>query len=161
MNDLRLTDASFKKCNKVNYLGVLLDNKWYFKKYLKSATTKLMKFTGLFYKLRFIMSLKQKASVYKSFSQPVIQSGVFLYGTSNKTTKQIGRIIFRRQSPQSRANEREKYGIFLAKKLHIVEPLNFLTKTIRRDHKKEVYNRFIEVSELVNLDEKTKKQLRN
>ena len=40
------------------------------------------------------------------------------------------------------------------KELHICELLKFLTKTIRREHKNEVFNRFIEDSELVRIDEK-------
>ena len=100
--------------------------------------------------------------LYKSFFQPVIQYRVLIYGTANKTSlrfiemkiKQITRINFRKQSHQSTANEREKYGIFLVKELHIFELLKFLTETIRREHKNEVFNRFIEDSELVRLDEK-------
>ena len=121
----------------------------------------MTKFTGLFYKLRFILSIKHLVFVYKSFVQPVIQYGVLIYGTANKTSlkfievkiKQITRIIFRKQSHQSTANEREKYGIFLVKELHIYEFLKFLNKTIRRE-KNEVFNRFIEDSELARLDEK-------
>ena len=40
------------------------------------------------------------------------------------------------------------------KELHIYELLKILTKTIRREHKNEVFNRFIEASELFKLDEK-------
>ena len=132
------------------------------KKHISSVAAKWTKFTGLFYKLRFILSIKQLVLVNKSFVQPVIQYGVLIYGTASKTNlkfveveiKQISRIIFRKQSHQSTANEREKYGIFLVKELHIYELLKFLTKTIRREHKNEVFNRFIEDSELVRLDEK-------
>ena len=161
MNVLRLNNATLKKSNEVKYLGVLLD-KLDFKKHINSVAAKLTKFTGLFYKLRFIMSIKQLVLVYKSFVQLVIQYGVLIYGTASKTSlkfievkiEQISRIIFRKQSHQSTANEREKYGIFLVKELPIYELLKFLTKTIRREHKNEVFNRFIEDSELVRLDDK-------
>ena len=127
MNVLRLNNATLKKSNEVKYLGVLLDNKLDFEKHKNSVAAKLTKFTGLFYKLRFILSIKQLVLVYKSFVQPVIQYGVLIYGTASKTSlkfieviiKQISRIIFRKQSHQSTANEREKYGIFLVKELHI------------------------------------------
>ena len=48
------------------------------------------------------------------------------------------------------------------KELHIYKLLNFLTKTIRREHKNEVFNSLIEDSELVRLDEKrtTSKKLK-
>ena len=162
MKGLRLNNATPKKSNEVKYLGVLLDNKLDFKKHINSVAAKLTQFTRLFYKLRFMLSIKQLVLVYKSFVQPVIQYGVLIYGTASKTSlkfievkiKQISRIIFRKQSHQSTANEREKYGIFLVKELHIYELLKFLTKTIRREHKNEVFNRFIEDSELVRLDEK-------
>ena len=130
----------------------------------------MTKFTGLFYKLRFILNIKQLVLVYKSFVQPVIQYGVLIYGTANKKSlkyievknKQISRIIFGKQSHQSTANEREKYGILLEKELHIYELLKFFTETIRREQKNEVFNRFIEDSELDKLDEKrtTSKKLK-
>ena len=101
MNVLRLNNATLKKSNEVKYLGVLLDNKLDFKKHIKSVAAKLTKFTGLFYKLRFILSIKQLVLVYKSFVQPVIQYGVLIYGTASKTIlkfievkiKQISRIF--------------------------------------------------------------------
>ena len=138
MNVLRLNNATLEKSNEVKYLGVLLDNKLDFKKHINSVAAKMTKFTGLFYKLRFILSIKQLVLVYKSFVQPVIQYGVFIYGTASKKSlktievkiKQILRIIFRKQSHQSTANEREEYGIFLVKELHIYELLKFLTKTL-------------------------------
>ena len=138
MNVLRLSNATLKKSNEVKYLGVLLDNKLDFKIHINSVAAKLTKFTGLFYKLRFILSIKQLVLVYKSFVQPVIQYGVLIYGTANKTSlkfievkiKQITRSIFRKQSHQSTANEREKNGIFLVKELHIYELLKFLGKKL-------------------------------
>ena len=97
-----------------------------------------------------------------SYVQPVIEYGVHIYGTANKKSqkffevkiKQIAGIISRKQSHQSTANEREEYGIFLVKELHNYELLKFLTKTIRREYKNEVFNRFIRDSELGNSDEK-------
>ena len=111
MNVLRLNNATLKKSNEVKYLSVLLDNKLDFKKHINSIAAKLTKFTGLFYKLRFILSINQLVLVYKSFVQPVIQYGVLIYGTASKTSlkfievkiKQISRIIFRKQSHQSTA----------------------------------------------------------
>ena len=154
----------------VKYLGVFLDNKLDFKKHINSVAAKLTKFTGLFYKLMVTLSIKRLFVVYKAFVQPVIQYEVLMYGTANKTSlklneykiKKIARIIFRKQSYQSTANEREKYGIFLMKELHIYELLKNLTKTIRREHKTENFNSFFEDSELVRLDEKrsTSKKLK-
>ena len=108
MNVLRLNKATPKKSNQVKYLGVLLDNKLDFKKHINSVAAKLTKFTGMFYKLRFILSIEQLVLVYKSFNQPVIQYGVLIYGTANKSSlkfievkiKQITQIVFRKQSHQ-------------------------------------------------------------
>ena len=72
MNVLRLNNATLKKSNEVKLLGVLLDNKLDFKKHINSVAAKLTKLTGLFYKLRFILSIKQLVLVYKSFVQTVI-----------------------------------------------------------------------------------------
>ena len=102
--------------------------------------------------------------------QPVIQYGVLFYGTANKTTlkfmevkiKQISQIFFAKHSHQSTANEQEEYGVCLVNELQIYELLNSLTKTMRIQHNNEVFNRFIEDSELVKLDEKrtTSKKLK-
>ena len=127
MNVLRLNNATLKKSSEVKYLGVLLDKKLDFKKHINSVAAKLTTFTGLFYKLRFTLSIKQLVLVYKSFVQPVIQYGVLIYGTANKTSpkfievkiKQITQIIFRKQSHQSTANEGGKYGIFLVKAAYL------------------------------------------
>ena len=130
-----------------------------FKKHINSVAAKLTKFTGLFYNLRFILSIEQLVLVYKSFVQPVMQYGVLIYGTANKTSlefielkiKQISRINFRKQSHQSTANKREKYGMFLVKELHIYEFLKFLTKTIRREHKNEVLTGLLRIQSLTDL----------
>ena len=102
---LKLNNSILKKGNEVKYLGVLLDNKLDFKKHIKSVAANLTKFAGLFYKLRFKLSMKHLVVVYKSFVQPVKQNGVFIDGTANKTSlkfievkiKQIARIIFRKK----------------------------------------------------------------
>ena len=86
MNLRRLNNATLKKSNEVKCLGVLLDNKLDFKKHINSVAAKTTKFTGLFYKLRSILSIKQLVLVYKSFVQPVIQYGVLIYGTANRTS---------------------------------------------------------------------------
>ena len=152
MNDLRLKNATLKRSNEVKYLGVLPDKKLDFKKQINSVAAKLTKFclstgfcsiTGLFYKLRFKLSIKPLILLYKSSVQLVIQYGVLNYGTANKTSlkfiqvkiKQNARIFFRKQNLQSTANEREKYGIFLVKELHIYDVLKFSTERISREHK--------------------------
>ena len=104
INDLRLNNANLKKRNELKYLGVLLDNKLNLKK-INSVAAKLTKFTGLFYKLKFVLSFKRLVLVCKSFVQAVIQYGVLFYRTANKTSlkfievkiKQIAQIIFRKK----------------------------------------------------------------
>ena len=130
----------------------------------------MTKFRGLFYKQRFILRIKQLVVVYKNFVQPLIQYRLLIYGTANKTSlkfieveiKQIVRIFFWKQSHQSTANERKKFGIFLVKERHIYEFSKYLSKTIRREHKTENFNRFIEDSDLVKFDKKrtTSKKLK-
>ena len=153
-----------------------MDNKLDFKNHINSVAAKLTKNTvkqkknRLFYKLKFILSIKQLVLVYQYFVQPVIQYGVLIYGTANKTSlkfmevkiKQISQIIFTKHSHQSTANELEEYGHFLVNELQIYELLKSLTKTMRREHTNEIFNRFIEDSELVKFDEKrtTSKKLK-
>ena len=143
MDYLRLKNGTLKRSNEVKYLGVLPDNKLDFEKQINSVAAKLTKFTGLFYKLRFKLSIKPLVLVYKSSVQLVLQYGVLNYGTANKTSlkfiqlkiKQNERIFFRKQNLQSTANEGEKYGIFLVKELHIYDVLKFSTERISREHK--------------------------
>ena len=56
---INLNNATLKKSNEVMCLGVMLDNNLDFKKHINSVAAKLNKLTGLFNKLRFILSIKQ------------------------------------------------------------------------------------------------------
>ena len=46
---------------------------------------KLFKFSGLFYKLRSILTTAQLLVTYKVYVQPILNYGVLVYGTSSKT----------------------------------------------------------------------------
>ena len=81
-NDAISQKTSFK------YLGVDIDEKLNFNRHILELCAKLSKFSGLFYKLRSILTTAQLLVTYKAYVQPILNYSVLVYGTSSKTTIQ-------------------------------------------------------------------------
>ena len=99
----------------LKYLGIELDDNLNFGAHIENLWSKLNKFSGLFYRLKSILTVKQLLLTYKVYVQPVVSYGEIVYGTSNKTLilpleskiKQITRIIFNKPKSTSTCLERE------------------------------------------------------
>ena len=115
MKEINLTERSSLK-----YLGIELDENLNFGEHIRKLCSKLNKFSGLFYRLRSILTVKQMLLTYKVYVQPVVSYGVLVYGTSNKTKllpleskiNQITRIIFNKPKSSSTGLERESNHIY-------------------------------------------------
>ena len=100
---------------------------------------KLIKFIGLFYRLRKFLSKSQMIQVFKSYVQPVVQYGILIYGNSvlsdisliDSKLKKLIRIIFNKRKFNSVSDLRRKFNLFLAKELHLYEVLKLLIKMLR------------------------------
>ena len=126
MKKINLTQRSSLK-----YLGIELDDNLNFGEHIKNFCSKLNKFSGLFYRLRSILTVKQILLTYKVYVQPVMSYGVLVYGTINKTIilplewniKQITRIIFNKPKSTSTGLERESNHIYSIRVMHLFELL--------------------------------------
>ena len=133
-------DAICQKTS-LKYLGIHIDEKFIFNRHILELCAKLSKFSGLFYKLRSILTTAQLLVTYKVYVQPILNYGVLVYGTSSKTTlqpleakvKQIARIIFKKRKTESTLQNREKYKIHSIKVLHIFELFKKLTEIFRSE----------------------------
>ena len=133
-------DAICQKTS-LKYLGVHIDEKLNFNRHILELCAKLSKFSGLFYKLRSILTTAQLLVTYKVYVQPILNYGVLVYGTSSKTTlqpleakvKQISRIIFKKRKTESTLQNPDNYKMHSIKDLHIFELFKKLTETLRSE----------------------------
>ena len=121
------------------YLGVHIDEKLNFNWNILESCAKLSKFSGLFHKLRSILTNAQLLITYKVYVQQKLNYGLLVYGTHSKTTlqpleakiKQIARIMFKKRKTESTLQNREKYKMHSIKDLHIFELFKKLTEILR------------------------------
>ena len=66
----------------ISYLAITIDNKLSLKNHIEVVKQKLIKFSGLFYRLRKFFSKSQMIQVHKSYVQSVVQYGILIYGNS-------------------------------------------------------------------------------
>ena len=126
------------------YLGVHNDEKLNFNRHILELYAKLSKFSGLFYKLRSILTTAQLLVKYKAFVQPILNYGVLVYGTSSKTTLlpleakiiQIATIMFKKRKAESTLQNRGKYKMHSIRDLHIFELFKKLTEILRLECEK-------------------------
>ena len=125
----------------LKYLGVHIAEKLNFNRHILELCKKLSKFSGLFYKLRQILTTAQLLVTYKVYVRPILNYGVLVYGTGSKTKlqpleaniKQIARIIFRKRKTESTLQIREKFKMHSIKDLHIFELFKKLSEILRSE----------------------------
>ena len=118
-----------------------MDDNLKFGEHVKNLCSKLNKFSGLIYRLRSILNVKQLLFKYKVYVQPVVSYGVLVYGTSNKTLilpmekkrKKIARINFNKPKSTSTCLERESNLNYSIKVMHIFELFKTLTENLRAE----------------------------
>ena len=136
MKEINLTQRS-----SLEYLGIELDDNLNFGENIENLCSKLNKFSGLFYRLRSILTVKQMVLTYKVYVQPVVSYGVLVYGTRNKTLilpleskiKQITRIIFYKPKSTSTGLERESNRIYSIRVMQLFELLKKLVEILRAE----------------------------
>ena len=136
MKEINLTQRSSLK-----YLGIELDDNLNFGDHIKNIFSKQNKFSGLFYRLRSILTVKQLLLTYKVYVQPVVSYGVLVYWTSNKTIilpleskiKQITRIIFKKPKSTCTCLERESNHIYSIRLMYLFELLKKLAEILRAE----------------------------
>ena len=71
--------------NSIKYLGVLIDEKLYWKNHIDSVITKISKTIGIITKLRHFVPSSVLLNIYTSLITPYITYGLITWGTASKT----------------------------------------------------------------------------
>ena len=79
---INIDKERIENVDSIRFLGITIDNKLSFKNYIDVVIQKLIKFIGLFHRLRKFLSKSQMIQVFKSYVQPVVQYGILIYGNS-------------------------------------------------------------------------------
>ena len=79
---IKIDKERIENVESIRYLGITIDNKLSFKNHIEVVKEKLIKFSGLFYRLRKCLSKRQMIQVFKSYVQPVVQYVILIYGNS-------------------------------------------------------------------------------
>ena len=66
----------------VKFLGVLVDSTLSWKPHVKELTKKLTKITGMFYKLRYFISISQSVMLYNALVFPLLLYGIVVWGNT-------------------------------------------------------------------------------
>ena len=82
---LVLNGVELVKTNCVKYLGVLIDDRLKWRDQIKSVYNSVMKYVGIFYKLRYKLSQACLKNLYFATVYPSLQYGIELYENTNKT----------------------------------------------------------------------------
>ena len=138
---LKMKEINLTQRSSLKDLGIVLDDNLNFGDHIKSLCSKLNKFSGLFYRLRSILAVKQMLLTYKVYVQPVVSYGVLVYRPSNKTLilpleskiKQITRIIFNKPKSTSTGMERESNHIYSIRVMHPFELLKKIAEILRAE----------------------------
>ena len=82
-DDLFIHDNILKYKEHTNYLGLILDDKLTWKEHNDELNKKLVKYTGIFAKLRHILPMKCRKILYDAFIFSRLSYGVELYANNN------------------------------------------------------------------------------
>jgi len=82
LNEITCDCRYIEKVNQYQYLGVVIDSGLTWKWHVDKIQKKLYSGTTALYRIRNVMSMDGKISVYKALIESVIRNGVILYGTA-------------------------------------------------------------------------------
>ena len=138
---IKIKELNLTQRSSLKYLGLESDDNLKFCDHTKNLCSKRNQFSGLFYRLRSILTFNQLLLTFKVYVQPVVSYGVLVYGTSNKTLilplesklKQITRIIFKKPKSTSTCLERESNHLYSIRVMHLFELLQKLAEILRAE----------------------------
>ena len=122
-----------------NYLGITIDIELNFSKHSKHVVTKQLSDCSISYKLKNVLRESQIIKTIRTYIQPTVQYGVFIYGlTAINTIKEIDKgvnrilwLFFLWEKFESTYEEGVKNRIYLASKLHAYEVQKQTLKNIK------------------------------
>ena len=163
---INIDKERIENVDSIRYLGITIDNKLSFKNHIDVVNQKLIKFIGLFYRLRKFLSKSQMIQVFKSYVQLVVQYGILIYGNSvlsdisliDSKLKKLIRIIFNKRKFNSESDLWRKFNLFLSKELHLYEVLKLLIKMLRDECVVSHVKSYLNDNELNRVKKKEEKQ---
>jgi len=81
-NNLKLNDTVITKVDRCKYLGVMIDNDLKWQSHIDLIYSRLLKFTGIFYKLRCYLSVDVLRLLYFAFVHSQILYGIEVYANT-------------------------------------------------------------------------------
>ena len=104
---LKINDTIIKREEKINFLGVMLDENMTWRHHIECIETKISKNLGILYKARQLLNFKCTKQLYFSFIHSYINYGNIAWGSTNPTKLKV---ILRRQKQASRViNFQDKF----------------------------------------------------
>ena len=82
ISDLYYNDIVLKQVQSVKYLGVIIDDNLSWKDHIKSVCNNLIKYIGIFYKIRYKLPFYCLKNLYFSTVFPIILYGIEIYGNT-------------------------------------------------------------------------------
>ena len=158
---INIDKERIENVDSIRYLGITIDNKLFLKNHIEVVKQKLIKLSGIFYRLR----KTQRIHVFRSYVPPVVQYGILIYGNSvvsdislmDSKLKKLIRIILNKRTFNSVSELRRKFNLFLAKELHLYEVLKLLIKMLRDECVVSHFKSFLNDNELNRINKEEKK----
>ena len=164
----QLRDKLIEIVEEIKYLGLIIDKKLQFKKHIRTLIRRIMANVQPLRYFKTFISEKRMLQAYKVYIQPIIQYGVLIYGTTNKSNlmplervqKLVWRIIFGIRKYDSINAIRQKHKLLNVRELHVYELLKILSKNLRNNDGTNLLCNIIKPKE-INFEGKRKKMLKN
>jgi hypothetical protein len=82
---IKIDDTVLKSVKCTKYLGVLIDSELTWKEHIDHLYRKLLKFSGVFYRLRHILPYEVLKMIYFAFAYPQVLYGIEVYANACKS----------------------------------------------------------------------------
>ena len=86
---LSINDAVLSRMNRVKYLGVYLDDKLNWTPHIKHLSLQVARYSGLFYRIRNLVSNYILLMLYNSVVYSRVQCGIILWGSTFKSVLRV------------------------------------------------------------------------
>ena len=154
--NLKINDENLKQETSSKYLGVLIDDKLYWKHHINQLNTKISKSIGILYKLRHLIPKSTLVTRYNSFIQSHVLYGLLNWGCANKTTLEPLKITLRKAVRvidfASYTAHKEpifkRFKLLNLENLYKLETAKFMFQINQENHSNFLQKEFIKTSKL-------------
>ena len=140
--DIKIDDTVLKSVKCTKYLGVLIDSELTWKEHIDHLYRKLLKFSGVFYRLRHILPYEVLKMIYFAFVYPQVLYGIEVYANTCKSylkkltvlNNKLLRIVQNRHIKTRVANLYKTFNTLPVSALHHYQLLLFVHKCLYCNH---------------------------